>query len=160
MRRGLRRPRLGGATRARGRAEITSAPSQARSRRGSSSPRCGWFDWCVPPETVPPMRAPALLTLSLAFLALVGWGPALTASGGSHSHAASAGGGSADRGAAVRAGGGLIGWPARGGSVRGRGRGLHGLPAQRGVLPAVGLAAAPQGGARIRRRPQPVHPAD
>src|SRR3954452_19190571 len=116
MRRGLRRPRLGGATRARGRAEITSAPSQARSRRGSSSPRCGWFDWCVPPESVPPLRAPALLALSLAFLALVGWGPELTApSGASPSPAAAGGGGrGAARVAAARGRHALVGCRAAG----------------------------------------------
>jgi peptidoglycan-N-acetylglucosamine deacetylase len=64
------------------------------------------------------MRAPALLALSLAFLALVGWGPALTASGGSHSHAASAGARGADRVAAVRAGRGLIGCRPSGASYR------------------------------------------
>jgi peptidoglycan/xylan/chitin deacetylase (PgdA/CDA1 family) len=73
----------------------------------------------VPPETVPPLRAPALLALSLAFLALVGWGPALTApSGASHSHAASGAGGRGAARAAGARGRSLAGCRAAGASYR------------------------------------------
>jgi peptidoglycan/xylan/chitin deacetylase (PgdA/CDA1 family) len=74
----------------------------------------------VPPETIPPLRAPALLALSLTFLALVGWGPALRApSGGSHLHAASGGGGRGSaRAAATRGRRTLVGCRAGGASYR------------------------------------------
>jgi peptidoglycan-N-acetylglucosamine deacetylase len=73
----------------------------------------------VPPETVPPLRAPALLALSLAFLALVGWGPALTApSGASHSHAPSGSDGRGGARAASARGGSLVGCRVGGASYR------------------------------------------
>lgn len=74
----------------------------------------------MPRETIPPLRAPALLALSLTFLALVGWGPALRApSGASHSHAASGGGGRGSaRAAATRGRRTLVGCRAGGASYR------------------------------------------
>jgi peptidoglycan-N-acetylglucosamine deacetylase len=79
----------------------------------------------VPPPALPSLRVPAFLAASLAFLALVGWGPSLSApsrdadaGGAAHSRPTGTAGGDAPPVATTRSGRRIVGCHARGVSFR------------------------------------------